>query len=145
MTLAYINSNTLKQYTGLLPPPPPQHYLRFRKVRFLNLAYGLQLHMFRRIPGHSQTAPCSCVCIAQLPKNFPTFYWAPGFVTVFTRALHSSLSWIWLINFTQLHLISLISSLTLSFHLRLCLRSSLFLYGIPTKTSIHSASTLCLL
>jgi hypothetical protein len=33
------------------------------------------------------------VPIAQLLKNFPAFYGTWKFITMFTRALHGSLSW----------------------------------------------------
>jgi hypothetical protein len=71
--------------------------------------------------------------VAQLLKNFPTFYGTRRFITVFTRALHWSVSWARSIHPIPPHPISLRSIVTLSSHLRLGLFSCLFLYGFPTK------------
>jgi hypothetical protein len=45
--------------------------------------------------------------IVQLLKNFPAFYGTRMFITVFTRALHSSLSWDRSIQSTASHHIPL--------------------------------------
>jgi hypothetical protein len=71
--------------------------------------------------------------IVQLLKNFPTFYGTRRFITVFTRALHWSLSWARSIESILSHSISLRSSLILSTYLRLGLHSGLFPSGFPTN------------
>jgi hypothetical protein len=48
--------------------------------------------------------------IVQLLKNFPAFYGTRRFITVFTRALHWSLSWARSIQFPSLLFIWLLSS-----------------------------------
>jgi hypothetical protein len=45
--------------------------------------------------------------IAQLLKNFPTFYGTRRFITVFTRALHRSLSWARSIQYIPPHSVPL--------------------------------------
>jgi hypothetical protein len=64
--------------------------------------------------------------IVQLLKNFPAFYGARKFITMFTRALHWSLSWPRSIQSISSHPISLRPILILSTHLRLVLPSGLF-------------------
>jgi hypothetical protein len=66
-------------------------------------------------------------------KNFPAFYGTRRFNTVFTRALHWSLSWATPIESTPYHPSSLRHILTLSTHLRHGLPSGLILYGFPTN------------
>jgi hypothetical protein len=68
----------------------------------------------------------------QLLKNFPAFYGTQRFVTVFTRALHWSLSWARSIHSVPPHYVSLRFILILSTHLRLGLPGSLFPSGFPT-------------
>jgi hypothetical protein len=63
--------------------------------------------------------------VGQLLKNFPAFYGTLRFITVFTRALHWSLTWARLIQSTRCHPISLRSVLILSTHLRRGLPSDL--------------------
>jgi hypothetical protein len=46
--------------------------------------------------------------IVQLPKNFPAFYRTRRFITVFTRALHWSLSWAISIQSIPSHPVSLV-------------------------------------
>jgi hypothetical protein len=73
-------------------------------------------------------APCT-----KLLKKFPAFYGTWGFITVFTRARHLSLSWARLIQSIPPHPTSLRSILILSSHLHLGLPSGLLLSGFPTK------------
>jgi hypothetical protein len=56
--------------------------------------------------------------IVQLLKNFPAFYGTRRLITVFTRALHWSLSWARWIQSMPSHPISLRSILILCTHLR---------------------------
>jgi hypothetical protein len=70
--------------------------------------------------------------IVQLLKNFPAFYGTRRLITVFTRALHWSLSWARSIQSIPSHSVSLRSILTLSTDLRLGLPSGLFPSGYPT-------------
>jgi hypothetical protein len=69
--------------------------------------------------------------VAQLLKNFPTFYGTRKFITVFTRALHLSLSWArWIQSIIQNRTWNYISSeLPGNSWLRLTYRIS---YKIPT-------------
>jgi hypothetical protein len=69
--------------------------------------------------------------IVELLKNFPAFYGTRRFITVFTRALHWSLSWARSIQSIPPHPTSLRSILILSTHLRLGLPSGLFPSGFP--------------
>jgi hypothetical protein len=66
-------------------------------------------------------------------QEFPNILWARKFITVFTRALHWSLSWVGLIQYVQLHHLSLRTIWTLSTHLSLGLPSGLFPSGFPTN------------
>jgi hypothetical protein len=73
--------------------------------------------------------------IVQPFKNFPAFYGTRMFITVFTRALHWSLSRARVIQYTPSHPISLSLRyiLILSTHLHLGLPSGLFPSGFPTN------------
>jgi hypothetical protein len=64
--------------------------------------------------------------VAQLLKNFPTFYETRRSITVSARTLHRSLSWARWIQSIPPHFISLRSILILSSHLRLYLPSGFF-------------------
>jgi hypothetical protein len=68
--------------------------------------------------------------VLQLLRNFEEFYGTQRFITVFTRALHRSLSWARYIQSIAPHPISLRSILILSIHLRLGLPSVLFPSGL---------------
>jgi hypothetical protein len=69
--------------------------------------------------------------ILQLLKNFPAFYGNRRFMTVFTRALHWSLSWARSIQSIPSRPISLKPILILSTHLCLGRPSALFFYIHP--------------
>jgi hypothetical protein len=71
--------------------------------------------------------------VVQLLKNFPEFYWTKRFITVFTKTLNCSLSWVRSIQSIPPHLIALKSVLILSSHLRLGLPSGLLISGFPAK------------
>jgi hypothetical protein len=71
--------------------------------------------------------------IVQLLKNFTAFYGTRKFITVFTRALHLSLSWARPIQSIPSHPISLRSILILSTYLRLGLPNGLLPSGFPTN------------
>jgi hypothetical protein len=64
-------------------------------------------------------------------KNFPAFYGTQRFITVFTRALHWSLSWARSIQFIPSHPTSLRSILIWSTPVRPGLPSGLFPSGYP--------------
>jgi hypothetical protein len=83
-------------------------------------------------------SPCSWALlekppVAQLLKNFPAFYGTRRFITVFTRALHWSLSRARWIQSIPPYAISLRSILISRSHLRLGLTSYLFPSGFPTN------------
>jgi hypothetical protein len=86
------------------------------------------------------------LAIVQPIKNFPAFYGTRKYITVFTRALHWSLSWARSIQAIPPHPLSLRSILILSTHLRLGLPSGLFpisihrlpfvLHALPSASSL---------
>jgi hypothetical protein len=80
--------------------------------------------------------------IVQLLKNFPAFYGTRRFITMFTRALHWSLSWATSIQSIPSHPISLRSISILFTHLRLGFPSGRFPSGFPTNLS-HSCYIHC--
>jgi hypothetical protein len=71
--------------------------------------------------------------VLQLLKNFPAFYGTRRFITVFTRALHWSLSWTRSIHSIPPRSTSLRSILLLPTHLHLGISSGLFPSGFPTS------------
>jgi hypothetical protein len=73
----------------------------------------------------------------QLAKNFPAIYGIQRFITMFTRALHWSLSWSRSIQSIPPHPISLRSILILSTYLCLGSPNGLFPPGFPTNI-IHA-------
>jgi hypothetical protein len=66
-------------------------------------------------------------------QDFPNILWNPRFITVFTRALHWSLSWAIFIQSYKPTLISLRSVLILTSRLCLGLPSNIFLSSFPQK------------
>jgi hypothetical protein len=79
-------------------------------------------------------APLEKQPIVQLLRNFPAYYGTRRFITVFTRALHWSLSWARSIQSIQSHSLSPRSILMLSTHLRPELPSGRFPSVFPTNT-----------
>jgi hypothetical protein len=73
--------------------------------------------------------------VAQLLKNFLTFYGTRRFITVFTRLRHWSLSWARWIQSIPHHPISLRYISILPSHLRPGLPSGLFPSGFPTQNT----------
>jgi hypothetical protein len=71
--------------------------------------------------------------VVQLLKNFLKFYENRRLITVFTRALHWSISWARSIQHVPAHSISVESILILFFHLRLNLDSGMFSSDFRTK------------
>jgi hypothetical protein len=69
-------------------------------------------------------------------QEFAKMLWNPKCITVFTRALHWSLSWARLIKFIPRHPVTLRSISILSSHLYLGLPRRLFPSGLPTKSPI---------
>jgi hypothetical protein len=79
------------------------------------------LDQYSKLPGWAQPSPLTLTSwswvllekppVAQLLKNFPTFYGTRRFITVFTRALHWSLSWARSIQYIPPHPIYLRSNI----------------------------------
>jgi hypothetical protein len=93
---------------------------------------------FLRLTNYMSWVPLAKPPVAQLFKNFPTFYGNRRFIIVFTRALYWSLSSARSIQLIPTNLISLWFILLLSSHQRLSLPSGLFPSGLPTKSSPHA-------
>jgi hypothetical protein len=113
----------------------------------LDLAYCLMYNLFNidDDPDFSVLTPWSRVLLEKptvihLLKNFPAFYGNRRFITVFTRARNSSLSWVRWIHSIPPHCISLRSILILFSYLRLGIPNSPFLLAFPPKTCVHSSS-----
>jgi hypothetical protein len=70
----------------------------------------------------------------RLGKSFPTLHETRRFITVFTRTLHWSLSWVRWIQSISSHAIYLRSILILSSHLRKGLPHDLFPSGFQNKS-----------
>jgi hypothetical protein len=69
--------------------------------------------------------------VVQVLNNFPALYGTRRFITMFTRALHLSLSLVTSIQSTTPHPISLASVLIITTHIFRGLPSGLFPYSIP--------------
>jgi hypothetical protein len=87
---------------------------------------------------HPQLTLCSWALLERLQvvqpfKNFLAFYGTRRFISRFTRSFYLSLSWDRPIQSTSPHPTPPRSSLILSIHLRLGLRSGLFPYGFLTN------------
>ena len=78
--------------------------------------------------------------ILQLLKNFPTFYGTRRFITMFTRALHLSLSLDRSIQSIPSHSVSLKSILILFTHLVVVFPVVFFLPAFPPISYMHSSS-----
>jgi hypothetical protein len=100
------------------------------------LKYWIWQNEWIHIVNSEGLAPWSIVLlekltVTQLVTKYPTFYGTWGFIIMFTRALHWSLSWAkWLHTF---HPISVRSIPILSPHLHLGLPLGLFSSGFLTK------------
>jgi hypothetical protein len=128
-------------YTALYPRKT-EHFI-VTAVRTWNLVFGAELHWnsfsssgddkYDLIITPWSWALLEKPPIAQLLKNFPTFYGTRKFITVFTRVLYWYLSWARWIQSTPPHPISLRSIFILSSYLRLGLPSGFFPSGLSTK------------
>jgi len=78
--------------------------------------------------------------VTQLVQKFPAFYGTRIFITVFTRASYSYLSWARWIQSTTSHTLSLRLILISSSHLRLCISSGLSTSGFQTISLCISPS-----
>jgi hypothetical protein len=76
----------------------------------------------------------------QLLKNFLAFYGTRKFITVFTRALHWSLSWARSIQSIQSHPFSLRSIIILSTHLVLVFPVVSFFLAFPPISFLWTVS-----
>jgi hypothetical protein len=86
---------------------------------------------------HMELSLSSEAPVAQPLKKFPTFYGTWRFITMFTRALHRSLSQAKLIKPVTTYTVSRISILMLSSNLHLSLPSGLLPYGFLTRNPIY--------
>jgi hypothetical protein len=113
---------------------PLYHYYWSPKFLFILLYY---FHLTHSLTHSWSWALLEKLPIVQLLKNFPEFYGTRRFITVFTRALHWSLSWARWIQSIPSHHISLRFILILSTHLRLGLPNGLLPSGFAY---MHSSS-----
>jgi hypothetical protein len=104
--------------------------------------------------GHEKNSDASCDQLAKsmelnpssestnclTSQELPNILWNWGSTTVFTRALHWSLSWAKSVQTIPPHPTSLTSILILSSHLHLGLPSVSFLLALPPKSYMHSSS-----
>jgi hypothetical protein len=124
----YVGSMNMWMYVCMLVHIIFHRHIIMLKPSLYKFAIGLIFQLTPRSRALLEKPP-----VAQPLKNFPTFYGARRFITVFTtRARHRSLSWDRLIQSITPHPISLRSILILSSRLRL--PSGIFHIGFPSKT-----------
>jgi hypothetical protein len=78
--LRYLEGMWVAYHTGCSPRNVVR-FLDFYKINYTYLTHSWSWALLEKLP------------IVQLLKNFPAFYGTRRFITVFTRALHRSLSW----------------------------------------------------
>jgi hypothetical protein len=140
----YSTCRRVYQTASLLTYITNQIHQKLRSTMKLASVYSLL------VPPRSYTYICDTVLLthsllekstlAQPLKNSPILYCARRFFTVFTRALHWSLSWARAIQFIPSHHISLRSVLILSTRLHLGLPTGSFPLAFPPISPMHSSS-----
>jgi hypothetical protein len=105
--------NCISEHNGKAPNTSFKNY-----VYMVRISVGLPFKHWYHITHSWIWALLEKPPIVQLLKNFPAFYGTRRFITVFTRALHWSLSWARSIQSPPPHPISLSSILILFTHLR---------------------------